>query len=209
MREAWSRDFYSRQRVTIEGLANHAGTTPTNLRVDAGLAAAKINVFLRELVKKSGGVATVGCIEHEPNAINVIPSKAVMTVDLRNPDKGKLDADEKSLAAYFKELEETDHVKISSERLTEFDPVLFDENIVQKIEAAASARGLNTRRMTSGAGQDAQMMARICPTAMIFVPSIKGISHNPKEYTPDEDCVAGANVFLDVVSELAGAMTFC
>ena len=64
-------------------------------------------------------------------------------------------------------------------------------------------------RMTSGAGQDAQMMARICPTAMIFVPSIKGISHNPKEYTPDEDCVAGANVFLDVVSELAGAMTFC
>ena len=197
------------QRVTIEGLANHAGTTPTNLRVDAGLAAAKINVFLRELVKKSGGVATVGCIEHEPNAINVIPSKAVMTVDLRNPDKGKLDADEKSLAAYFKELEETDHVKISSERLTEFAPVLFDENIVQKIEAAASARGLNTRRMTSGAGQDAQMMARICPTAMIFVPSIKGISHNPKEYTPDEDCVAGANVFLDVVSELAGAMTFC
>lgn len=197
------------QRVTIEGLANHAGTTPTNLRVDAGLAAAKINLFLRELVQKSGGVATVGCIEHEPNAINVIPSKAVMTVDLRNPDKGKLDADEKSLAAYFKELEETDHVKISSERLTEFDPVLFDENIVQKIEAAASARGLNTRRMTSGAGQDAQMMARICPTAMIFVPSIKGISHNPKEYTPDEDCVAGANVFLDVVSELAGAMTFC
>lgn len=197
------------QRVTIEGVANHAGTTPTNLRVDAGLAAAKINLFLRELVQKSGGVATVGCIEHEPNAINVIPSKAVMTVDLRNPDKGKLDADEKSLAAYFKELEETDHVKISSERLTEFDPVLFDENIVQKIEAAASARGLNTRRMTSGAGQDAQMMARICPTAMIFVPSIKGISHNPKKYTPDEDCVAGANVFLDVVSELAGAMTFC
>ena len=192
------------QRVTIEGLANHAGTTPTNLRVDAGLAAAKINVFLRELVKKSGGVATVGCIEHEPNAINVIPSRAVMTVDLRNPDKGKLDADEKSLAAYFKELEETDHVKISSERLTEFDPVPFDEGIVKKIEAAAAARGLNTRRMTSGAGQDAQMMARICPTAMIFVPSIKGISHNPKEYTPDEDCVAGANVFLDVVIEMAG-----
>ena len=81
---------------------------------------------------------------------------------------------------------------------------LLDENIVQKIEAAASARGLNTRRMTSGAGQDAQMMARICPTAMIFVPSIKGISHNPREYTPDEGCVAGANVFLDVVIEMAG-----
>lgn len=97
-----------------------------------------------------------------------------MTVDLRNPGKGKLDADEKSLAAYFKELEETDHVKISSERLTEFDPVLFDENIVQKIEAAASARGLNTRRMTSGAGQDAQMMARICPTADDFCAEHQG-----------------------------------
>ena len=191
------------QRVTIEGVANHAGTTPTSLRVDAGLAAAKINVFLRELVKKSGGMATVGCIEHEPNAINVIPSRAVMTVDLRNPNKEKLDADEKTLAAYFKELENTDHVKISSERLTEFDPVPFDEDIVKKIEAAAAARGLSTRRMTSGAGQDAQMMARICPTAMIFVPSINGISHNPKEYTPDEDCVAGANVFLDVVMDMA------
>lgn len=192
------------QRVTIQGIANHAGTTPTYLRADAGLAAAKINVFLRELVKKSGGVATVGCIEYEPNAINVIPSKAVMTIDLRNPNKEKLDADEKAVAAYFKELEETDHVTISSERLTEFDPVLFDEEIVKKIEAAAAARGLSTRRMTSGAGQDAQMMARICPAAMIFVPSIKGISHNPKEYTPDEDCVAGANVFLDVVKEMAG-----
>lgn len=192
------------QRLTIEGAANHAGTTPTHLRVDAGLAAAKINVFLREMVKKSGGVATVGCIEHEPNAINVIPSKAVITVDLRNPNKEKLDADEKILADYLKQLEETDHVKIHSERLTEFDPVIFDETIVEIIERAAAGRGWNTRRMTSGAGQDAQMMARICPTAMIFVPSIKGISHNPAEYTTDEDCIAGANVFLDVAAEMAG-----
>ena len=78
------------QRVTIEGTANHAGTTPTHLRSDAGLAAAKVNVFLRELVEKSGGVATVGCVELEPNAINVIPSKTIFTVDLRNPDKAKL-----------------------------------------------------------------------------------------------------------------------
>ena len=89
--------------------------------------------------------------------------------------------------------------------MTEFDPVLFDESIVKKIEAAAKERGLTTRRMTSGAGQDAQMLARICPTAMIFVPSVKGISHNPKEYTPDENVIEGANVFLDVVKDLAGA----
>lgn len=192
------------QRVTIQGAANHAGTTPTALRADAGLAAAKVNVFLRQLVEKSGGVATVGTIRLEPNAINVIPSGAVFTVDLRNPDKAKLEADEKALAGYFNELEQSDHVKISTERLTEFDPVLFDQGIVRTIEQAAAARGLSCRRMTSGAGQDAQMLARICPTAMIFVPSIGGISHNPREYTRDEDAVAGANVFLDVVRELAG-----
>lgn len=192
------------QRVTIEGAASHAGTTPTKLRVDAGLAAAKVNVFLRNLVEQSGGVATVGTIEFEPNAVNVIPSKAVFTVDLRNPKKEKLDADEKALAEYFKELEETDKVKIITERMTEFDPVLFDEEIVEKIEAAAEKRGLSTKSMTSGAGQDAQMLARICPTAMIFVPSVKGISHNPEEYTPDENVIEGANVFLDVVGELAG-----
>lgn len=193
------------QRVTIEGAANHAGTTPTALRVDAGLAAAKVNVFLRELVSKSGGVATVGCIALEPNAINVIPSKVVFTVDLRNPNKEKLEADEQALAAYWKELEQTDRVKISAERLTEFDPVLFDEDIVRTVEQAAAARGLSCRRMTSGAGQDAQMMARICPTAMIFVPSVKGISHNPAEYTRDEDAAAGANVLLDVAIKLADA----
>ena len=192
------------QRVTIEGAANHAGTTPTALRADAGLAAAKVNVFLRQLVEKSGGVATMGTIRLEPNAINVIPSRAVFTVDLRNSDKAKLEADEKALAGYFNELEQSDHVKISTERLTEFDPVLFDQGIVSTIEQAAAARGLSCRRMTSGAGQDAQMLARICPTAMIFVPSIGGISHNPKEYTRDADAVAGANVLLDVVKELAG-----
>ncbi len=191
------------QRLTIEGAANHAGTTPTALRKDAGLAAAKVNVFLRELVEKSNGVATVGTIEFQPDAVNVIPSKAVFTVDLRNPDKAKLDADEAALASYLKELEKTDHVTVKTERMTEFDPVLFDEEIVKKVEKAAKARGISSRRMTSGAGQDAQMMARICPTAMIFVPSVNGISHNPKEFTDPKDLAAGANVFLDVVMELA------
>ena len=189
------------QKVTIEGLANHAGTTPTALRVDAGLAAAKVNVFLRELVTKSHGVATVGTIDFKPNAINVIPSKATFTVDLRNPNKEKLEEDEKAFAQYLKELEKTDQVTIQTERMTEFDPVLFDEKIVEQIETAAKNRGLSCRRITSGAGQDAQMIARICPTAMIFVPSVKGISHNPEEFTADQDLIAGANVFLDVVQE--------
>ncbi len=190
------------KRITIEGVANHAGTTPTSLRKDAGLAAAKVNIFLRELVEKSKGVATVGTIKYEPNAINVIPSKAIFTIDLRNSNKENLDQDETKLATYLKELEKREQVKIKTERLTEFDPVLFDEKIVKTIEKTAKEKGILTKRMTSGAGQDAQMMARICPTAMIFVPSVKGISHNPKEYTKPQDLILGVHVFMDVIKEL-------
>lgn len=192
------------QRISIEGAANHAGTTPTDMRIDAGLAASKVNVFMRERCLASSGktVCTVGTMALEPNAVNVIPSKAVFTVDVRNPNKEKLKEEEMALAAYLKKLEETDHVKIHTERLVRFEPVEFDNGICKITEKMAEKRGLSHCRMTSGAGQDAQMMARICPTAMIFVPSVKGISHNPKEYTRDEDLVGGANVFLDIVAEL-------
>lgn len=192
------------QRISIEGAANHAGTTPTDMRIDAGLAASKVNVFMRERCLASGGktVCTVGTMALEPNAVNVIPSKAVFTVDVRNPNEEKLKEEEMALAAYLKKLEETDHVKIHTERLVRFEPVEFDNGICKITEKMAEKRGLSHCRMTSGAGQDAQMMARICPTAMIFVPSVKGISHNPKEYTRDEDLVGGANVFLDIVAEL-------
>ncbi len=195
------------QRIIIEGAANHAGTTPTAMRIDAGLAAAKVITFLRDRCDHSNGrtVATVGCIEFEPNAVNVIPSRAVFTVDVRNPDEEKLKEEEEALAVYLKQLEETDRVKISAERMVRFSPVLFDENIVRMVARAADNRGLSWRRMTSGAGQDAQMMARICPTAMIFVPSVNGISHNPEEYTSDQDLAAGANVLLDVAMELTEA----
>lgn len=193
------------QRVTVEGVANHAGTTPTSMRKDAGLAAAKIITFLRELAENSGGstVATVGTIEFKPNAINVIPSQATLTIDLREPNEEKLKKAEQAIEEYLKELERTDGVAITAERLARFEPVVFDENIVKLIEEAAKKRGLQTRRMTSGAGHDAQMMARICPTAMIFVPSVDGISHSPKEFTRDSDLIAGANVLLDVVIELS------
>lgn len=192
------------QRISIEGAANHAGTTPTDMRIDAGLAASKVNVFMRERCLASSGktVCTVGTMALEPNAVNVIPSKAVFTVDVRNPNEEKLKEEEMALAAYLKKLEETDHVKIHTERLVRFEPVEFDNGICKITEKMAEKRGLSHCRMTSCAGQDAQMMARICPTAMIFVPSVKGISHNPKEYTRDEDLVGGANVFLDIVAEL-------
>ena len=194
------------QRVTLEGAANHAGTTPMSMRRDAGHAAALAIGFLNDLARASNAasVATVGALRFEPNAINVIPSRAVFTVDLRDPDETNLRALEAAFAAFLEALPGRTGVTVAVERLARFEPVRFDENIVRRIERAAARRGLSCRRMTSGAGHDAQMMARIAPAAMIFTPSIAGVSHNPAEATAQADLIAGAQVLLDVVSELAG-----
>lgn len=193
------------QKVIIEGDANHAGTTPISMRRDAGHAAARVVTFLRERAKASNTptVATVGCMAFEPNAINVIPSRATFTVDLRDPDEDRLKQEEAALAGFLETLSEEEDVAISVERLARFEPVTFDAGIVAEIEAAAKARAFSCRRMTSGAGHDAQMLARIAPAAMVFVPSKGGISHNPKEFTEDDDLIAGANILLDVVRKLA------
>jgi N-carbamoyl-L-amino-acid hydrolase len=194
------------QRVTIEGTANHAGTTPMSMRRDAGHAAARVVTFLRDHVTASHAqsVATVGSLRLEPDVINVIPSRATFTVDLRDPDEGRLRDLEAALARHLEELAAQEGVRVSVERLVRFEPVVFDGAIVALVEEAAGRRGLRSRRMTSGAGHDAQMMARICSSAMIFVPSRDGISHNPREHTEPDELAAGANVLLDVASRLAG-----
>jgi N-carbamoyl-L-amino-acid hydrolase len=193
------------QRITIDGAANHAGTTPMSMRSDAGHAAARVITFLHDRAEASNTptVVTVGTMRFEPNAINVIPGRAVFTIDLRDPDEQRLQAHEAALAAYLEELAVVENVSISAEQLARFEPVLFDIGIVERIEAAAKNRGLGVRRMTSGAGHDAQMMARIAPAAMIFVPSAGGISHSPREHTDDAELVAGANILLDVATQLA------
>jgi N-carbamoyl-L-amino-acid hydrolase len=192
------------QRVRIEGQANHAGTTPTAMRRDAGLAAARVVTGLRDLAKQSNGttVATVGTMVLEPNAINVIPSMATFTVDLRDPDEERLRAAETALERLLADVASAEGVSVSTERLARFAPVTFDAAIVASIERVAAARGISCRRMTSGAGHDAQMMARVCPAAMIFVPSRAGISHNPAEHTDDGPLRDGAQVLLDVVTEM-------
>ncbi|GLS20294.1 Zn-dependent hydrolase [Labrys miyagiensis] len=192
------------QRITIDGIANHAGTTPMSMRRDAGHAAARVVTFLRDraMASNSPTVATVGCMQFEPNAINVIPSRAMFTVDLRDPNEQRLRAEEAALATFLEGLAKAEGVRVSVERLARFEPVIFDGDLVAHIEEAASRRGLACRRMTSGAGHDAQMIARISPAAMIFVPSVGGISHNPAEFTPEADLVAGATVLLDVVMDL-------
>lgn len=192
------------QKVTITGIANHAGTTPTRLRHDAGYAAAACVAFLREQVVGAAPettLATVGSLRLEPDLINVIPRRATFTVDLRDPDEQRLQAAERRLADFLATLAEREGVTVETEQLVRFEPVVFDTALADRIQAAAQRRGLPHRRMTSGAGHDAQMLARIAPSAMIFVPSRGGISHNPREHTDDDQLALGAQVLLDVVQD--------
>ncbi|EJM62855.1 Zn-dependent hydrolase [Pseudomonas sp. GM48] len=189
------------QQVTIQGNANHAGTTPTRLRHDAGYAASAVVTELRKIARDSNGttLATVGCMNFEPNVVNVIPRKATLTVDLRDPDEERLVTAEQRLSRFLATMAEDEGVKISTEQLVRFQPVIFDAGLADEIEACAERSGYSHRRMTSGAGHDAQMIARIAPSAMIFVPSRAGISHNPREHTEDDQLLNGAKVLLDVV----------
>lgn len=190
------------QRVTVRGSANHAGTTPTRLRHDAGYVAAATMVFAREqLAAAAPGttLATIGSLRLEPDIINVIPATATFTVDLRDPDAQRLQAAEQRLAEFLAAIAECEGVTVATTRLARTEPVVFDAGLVRAIEASAHRLGLSCRRMTSGAGHDAQMLAAIAPSAMIFVPSRGGISHNPREHTDDAQLMAGAQVLLDVV----------
>ncbi|MCC7273541.1 MAG: Zn-dependent hydrolase [Alphaproteobacteria bacterium] len=195
------------QELAIAGQSNHAGTTPLRLRRDAGYVAAAVAVFLRDLARAMGGnqLATVGKLDLMPNLINVIAARATMTVDLRNTDETALQEAERRLAGFCEEIAAREEVTIVPRRLARFEPVVFDPAIVALVEATAGRLGHSIRRMTSGAGHDAQMMARICPTAMIFTPSVGGLSHNVGEYTRPEDLAAGADVLLHALLALAEA----
>ncbi len=193
------------QEIVVTGQSNHAGTTPMRLRRDAGHVAAATSAFLHDLAWEMGGsqVCTVGRIELHPNYINVIPARATFTADLRNTDEELLRQAEARLAGFLESIAARTGTSVATRRLARFEPVAFDRGIVDLVEETASRLGCSVRRMTSGAGHDAQMMARICPAGMIFVPSVRGISHNPAEHTEEADLVAGANVLLRTMLALA------
>jgi N-carbamoyl-L-amino-acid hydrolase len=190
---------------TVSGVSNHAGTTPMRLRRDAGYLAASVNLFVRALAREMGGdqVATIGALSLRPNVINVVPNRAVFTVDLRNTDEGKLQSAEARVATHIAEVAAAERVEVEVRVLARFEPVIFDAGLVDRVEHHARALGLGTRRMPSGAGHDAQMMQRLCPTAMIFVPSVAGLSHNVKEHTDAADLGAGAQVLANLLLELS------
>ncbi len=193
------------QELTIEGQSNHAGTTPMSMRCDPAYVASAIAVFVRNLAEQYGGnqVGTVGKIDLHPNLINVVPARAVMTVDIRNTDEQLLQKAESEVAAFVTDIARKEGVTITSRTLARFEPVEFDHELIALVESIAKDHGHSVRRMPSGAGHDAQMLARVCPTSMIFVPSVKGISHNPAEYTSEQDITDGANVLLQAMLALA------
>ena len=184
--------------LAITGQSNHAGTTPMHLRHDAGYVAAAIAAHVRQLAIRMGGrqVATVGSLELNPNLVNVIAGSATMTVDLRNTDEALLVEAEADLARFVAEAATAEGVTVAERTLARFQPVEFDDRVVDTVAAVAAELGHSVKRLPSGAGHDAQMMARLCPTGMVFVPSRDGISHNPAEYTEPDDLVAGADVLL-------------
>jgi N-carbamoyl-L-amino-acid hydrolase len=194
--------------VTIEGFANHAGTTPMNRRHDAMLAAARFTVMVNRVVTSKPGrqVGTVGRISAMPGAPNVIPGKVVLSLELR-------DLDEAKVLALFDEIT-AEAKKIGSENGTTFafaptnvnHPAPTDPRMRAAIEKSAHELGLTTRAMPSGAGHDAQEMARIAPAGMIFVPSVKGISHAPTEFTRPADVENGANVLLQAFLRIDGEL---
>jgi N-carbamoyl-L-amino-acid hydrolase len=193
------------QQLTITGQSNHAGTTPMALRHDPAYVAAEVAVFLRHLALELGGhqVCTVGALDLHPNLVNVVPARATLTLDVRNTDELTLREAERRIAAFVDEIARREGVEITSRPLARFEPVEFDDRIVSLVEHTAAAQGRTVRRLPSGAGHDAQMLARLCPAGMIFVPSAGGISHNPAEHTDADDLAAGADVLLHVLWRLA------
>lgn len=190
---------------TLEGVSNHAGTTPMYMRHDAGLVMAKISAYAREIAKEIGGsqVSTVGHVSFSPNLVNVIPNHVVFTVDLRNTDNEQLKKAEAMLWSYADKVAQEEGVTLTRRSLARFDPVAFNSDIVNMIEAEAKAQGFSYRRMPSGAGHDAQILAAMCPAGMIFIPCKEGLSHNIKEYSSPEEITRGANVLLNVVLQRA------
>jgi beta-ureidopropionase / N-carbamoyl-L-amino-acid hydrolase len=191
--------------VAITGRASHAGTTPMHLRRDAAYAAAEITLFVRRLAQSMGDHqrATVGRVELYPNLVNVVAERAVLTVDLRNTDEARLQQAEQQFANFLDRLALQEQVAISTRSLARFEPVAFPGEMVALVETTARELGLPCRRLPSGAGHDAQMMARLCPASMIFVPSVGGLSHNVREHTKPEHLQAGAAVLLHAALRLA------
>ncbi len=194
--------------VTLTGRDAHTGSTPMNMRLNAGLGAARIveRVHQIAMAHQPGAVGTVGQTLVFPNSRNVIPGRVVFTVDIRSPDLGKLDAMrgevERAVAAVAVDL----GLGFAIEAVGHFDPVTFDAGLVQVVRGAAERLGYSHMDIISGAGHDACWINRVAPTVMVMCPCVGGLSHNEAEEISPEWAAAGTDVLLHAVLDVAGVV---
>jgi N-carbamoyl-L-amino-acid hydrolase len=190
--------------VTIEGFANHAGTTPMNARRDALLAAARYVDAVNRIVTSVPGrqVGTVGKIQAFPGAFNVVPGRVVTSLGLRDLDAAKVQTLFERIQAEVRQIEKATGTSFEFKVANATPPAPTGARIRRLIDEAARQLGYSTKPLPSGAGHDAQEMANICPVGMIFVPSVDGISHSPREFSRPDDITNGANVLLHALLKL-------
>ncbi|PKB81808.1 MAG: hypothetical protein BZY88_05780 [SAR202 cluster bacterium Io17-Chloro-G9] len=187
--------------VQVNGTANHAGTTPMTARHDALVSASKLVIAAQRVAtaQEICRVATVGSIQAQPNAVNVVPGAVRLGVEFRDVDMASLAAAEAFFRDEAGQVEAADGVTVEVERQEATKAVAIGPGMQALVQEAAEGCGLSLQRLPSGAGHDAQAMAAITQAAMIFVPSVAGISHSPQEYTSPTDCANGARVLLNLL----------
>ena len=185
-------------QVEVRGASNHAGTTPMELRNDAGAAADRLKVALRELPGSIEHLRlTIGSTEWHPNLVNVIPDRVRFTVDIRHPEESRIHEAEQRIGELLLEAGASWH------SLARVAPCTFDPAVIEAVAGAAHQNNLTGHRMISGAGHDAQILSRCYRSGMIFIPSRNGISHHPDEFSTDDQIVIGVQILLDTVRQLA------
>lgn len=196
----------TRYSITVKGKAGHSGTTVMSLRKDALAAASEIVLGVERLAKgeeKAGSVGTVGALKVVPGTSNTIPGKVELIAEFRSVRDSSKNKLKRGFLNILKNIEQTRKVEIQVKQLSDEKPVSLDPYICNVIQSVCESEQYSYMHIDSGAGHDAMNLAHICPTGLIFVPSVGGISHNPEEFTREKDIEAGYNVLYKTILKLA------
>lgn len=190
--------------ITVTGVSEHAGATPMPIRKDALTAASEMILAIEQMLNDTtDSVATVGKLNIEPNGVNVIPGKVIFTVDIRDIDEKKIRTLEEDILELLQNIAKRRNVKLTSKVLQRVKPAKTDVKLQQQLAKSIEKQGIRPHSLISGAGHDAMNIAAVAPIGMLFVRSKDGISHNPLEYSSDDDIVMATNILYDTVVEIA------
>lgn len=193
-----------RAELAFRGESNHAGTTPMWLRKDAGMPAARTLVYARKLSREIDGLlATCGALDLSPGLASVVPGVAKLCVDLRHPVENRLTVASERLIAFAAAAAGAESTSMFVTEQARRAPVAFDPELAGRIEGLVREAGLSSRRLYSGASHDASSFASRCPTALLFAPSERGVSHSPDEYSTPERLIGGARALALTLAALA------